>query len=74
MRLYKMQKSLKAHGAKMLHYSLKTLNKLNEAKEHECVEAATLVSPPHELLFSSGLMVLFFSLFKFNPTTLLPSY
>jgi hypothetical protein len=69
-----MQKSLKARKAKMLYYDLKTLNELNEAKEHKRVKATMLVSPPHKLLFSSGLMVLSFSLFKFNPTTLLPSY
>jgi hypothetical protein len=69
-----MQKSLKARGVKMLYYNLKTLNELNEAKECECVEVATLMSPPYKLLFSNSLMVLSFSPFKFNLTTLLLLY
>jgi hypothetical protein len=58
----------------MLYCGLKTLNELNEAKECEHVEAVALASPPHELLFSSGLMVLSFSPFKFNLATLSPLY
>jgi hypothetical protein len=58
----------------MLYHGLKTLNKLNEAKERERVKAAMLASPPYEPLFSGSLMVLSFSLSKFNPITLLPSY
>jgi hypothetical protein len=58
----------------MLYHSLKTLNELNKAKEHKRVKAAMLVFPPYKPLFSSGLIVLSFSSFKFNLTTLSPSY
>ena len=46
MRLRKMQKSLKARGAEMLRWGLKTLNELDVAEERERAEAAKPASPP----------------------------
>ena len=45
MRICKMQKSLKEHGAKMLWRGLKTLDELNEAEEKERKKAEAKASP-----------------------------